>query len=76
MPKLPFPRTCPEKGMSLKEDCNRACVSCEACVKACNFGAITMENNVPVIISDDAHETKNIGRHFDEAGQLIRDLNL
>ncbi len=34
------------------------------------------ENNVPVIISDDAHETKNIGRHFDEAGQLIRDLNL
>ncbi len=34
------------------------------------------QNNVPVLISDDAHETKNIGRHFDEAGQLIRDLNL
>ena len=34
------------------------------------------ENNVPVIISDDAHEVKNIGRHFDEAKQLIRDLNL
>ena len=34
------------------------------------------QNNVPVILSDDAHETKNIGRHFDEAGQLIYDLDL
>ena len=34
------------------------------------------ENNVPVLISDDAHEVKNIGRHFKEAGQLIKDLNL
>jgi len=34
------------------------------------------QNNVPVLISDDAHEAKNIGRHFDEAGQLIRDFKL
>ena len=34
------------------------------------------DNNVPVLISDDAHDVKNIGRHFDEAGQLIRDLDL
>jgi len=34
------------------------------------------QNKVPVLISDDAHETTKIGRHFDEAGQLIRDLNL
>ena len=37
---------------------------------------MAQENNVPVIISDDAHEVKNIGRHFDEAEQIIRDLNL
>ena len=39
----------PEKGMALKEKCDRACVSCEACVKACNFEAITMVNGVPSI---------------------------
>ena len=38
----------PEKGMALKEKCDRACVACEACVKACPFGAIQMENGVPV----------------------------
>ncbi len=37
---------------------------------------MAQKNNVPVLISDDAHETKNIGRHFDEARQLIKDLNL
>ena len=37
---------------------------------------MAVQHNVPVIISDDAHETKNIGRHFEEAQQLIRDLNL
>ncbi len=39
----------PEKGMALKEKCDKACVGCEACVKACNFGALTMENGVPKI---------------------------
>ena len=34
------------------------------------------KNNVSVLISDDAHVAKNIGRHFDEADQLIKDLNL
>ena len=34
------------------------------------------DNGVAVLLSDDAHEAKNIGRHFDEAGQLIKDLNL
>ena len=37
----------PEKGMALKEKCDKACVGCEACVKSCNFGALTMENGVP-----------------------------
>ena len=32
--------------------------------------------NVPVLISDDAHEINNIGRHFEEARKLITDLNL
>ena len=39
----------PEKGVALKEKCDRACIGCEACVKACNFGAIAMENGVPKI---------------------------
>lgn len=34
------------------------------------------QHNVATIISDDAHEVKNIGRHFDEAGQLIQQFNL
>lgn len=33
-------------------------------------------NNVPVLLSDDAHKVQDIGRHFDEASQLIKDLNL
>ncbi len=37
----------PEKGNALKEKCDKACVGCEACVKSCNFGALTMENGVP-----------------------------
>lgn len=32
--------------------------------------------NVPVLISDDAHEVKNIGRHFDMAHQLITNFHL
>jgi len=34
------------------------------------------DNNVPVLISDDAHEIKSVGRHFEEARQLISDFNL
>lgn len=34
------------------------------------------QNNVPVLLSDDAHIAKNIGRHFDEAQKLINDFNL
>ena len=34
------------------------------------------QNNVPVLICDDAHETKNLGRHFDEAETLIQQMKL
>ena len=34
------------------------------------------DNDVATIISDDAHETNNIGRHFDEAKNLINKFNL
>jgi len=34
------------------------------------------QNNVPVLLSDDAHMAKNIGRHFAEASQLIKDFKL
>ena len=39
----------PEKGMGLKEKCDKACVACEACVKACPFEAIHMDKGVPQI---------------------------
>ena len=42
----------PEKGVALKEKCDRACVGCEACVKACNFDALAMENGVPKVDYD------------------------
>ena len=34
------------------------------------------ENNIPVIISDDAHNTESIARHFDEAEELIKNMKL
>ena len=34
------------------------------------------QHDVPVLLSDDAHNTKNIGRHFDKGQQLIKDLQL
>lgn len=34
------------------------------------------QNYVPVLLSDDAHEVKNIGRHFDDATELIQKLKL
>ena len=33
-------------------------------------------NGVATLLSDDAHEIKNIGRHFDEADQLIQQFGL
>lgn len=39
----------PGKGNALKEKCDKACVGCEACVKACHFGAVEMVNGVPKI---------------------------
>lgn len=34
------------------------------------------QNNVPVLISDDAHVATDIGRHFDDAQNLINKFNL
>ena len=30
---------------------------------------------VPVLISDDAHYTEKLGRHFEQAEQLLQELN-
>ena len=39
----------PETGMALREKCDKACIGCSACVKACNFGALEMVGDLPKI---------------------------
>ena len=34
------------------------------------------DNNIPVLVSDDAHASAQLGRHFDEAESLIKQFNL
>ncbi len=38
-----------DKLKQVMDVCKVGCISCQKCVKACKFGAITMENNLPVI---------------------------
>ncbi len=38
-----------EKGAAARQACSCACLSCTLCVKNCSYGAIHMENNLPVI---------------------------
>lgn len=38
-----------EKGRDVREHCTKGCITCGKCEKSCKFGAITMENNLPVV---------------------------
>ena len=38
-----------EKGAAARQACSCACLSCTLCVKNCSYGAIRMENNLPVV---------------------------
>ncbi len=38
-----------EKGVAAKQACSCACIACTLCVKNCPYGAIRMENNLPVV---------------------------
>jgi len=40
-----------EKGVDAKKNCKVACIACRKCEKACEFGAITIENNLAFIDS-------------------------
>lgn len=37
------------KGKDVMSSCDTGCIGCTLCVKQCEFGAITMDNNLPVI---------------------------
>lgn len=39
----------PEKGKQVLAVCNSGCIACGLCVKACTYGALKMENNLPVV---------------------------
>lgn len=41
-----------EKGRAVRENCSIGCIGCGMCVRNCKFGAITLENNLPVIDYD------------------------
>lgn len=41
-----------EDGHLVSDNCKIGCVGCEMCKDACQFGAITMENHLPVIDMD------------------------
>ena len=41
-----------DKGAVARKNCDNACIGCMKCVKACNFGAITVEDNLARIDYD------------------------
>lgn len=41
-----------EEGHLVSDNCKIGCIGCEQCKDACKFGAITMENHLPVIDRD------------------------
>ena len=38
-----------EEGVLVSDNCKIGCIGCELCMQACKFGAIHMENHLPVI---------------------------
>ncbi len=41
-----------DKGILVSDNCRVGCIGCERCYTACKFGAITMENHLPIIDPD------------------------
>ena len=38
-----------EKGKEVRDICDKGCIGCGKCARSCKFGAIVMENNLPVV---------------------------
>ena len=41
-----------DKGPAVRKVCTAGCIGCGLCVKQCQFGAVTMENNLARIDPD------------------------
>lgn len=41
-----------DKGKQVRDVCAKGCIDCKLCSKACKFGAVTHENNLPVMDYD------------------------
>ena len=48
-----------DKGKDVKAACSAGCIACKLCVKACEFDAITVDNNIAYI---DYHKCTNCGK--------------
>lgn len=60
-----------DKGKAVKEACSAGCLGCTACIKQCEFGAISMNGNVAVI---DQEKCQKCGKCADKcpANVIVR----
>lgn len=61
-----------EKGKAVKDACDAGCIGCGMCTRACEFGAVTVENNIAYI---DQSKCTKCGKCAEKCPtKVIRDL--
>ena len=57
-----------DKGKDVMSVCKSGCIGCGLCVKQCEFGAVTLENNLAVI---DPEKCQNCGKCAEKCPKKI-----